>query len=241
MRRLVFSVVALLLATTAFSQTICIDPGHPSEVGSGTKGKKLTELSLAWQLAKRLEKKLLEVGYKVVLTKKSEKEFVTNKARALIANQAGAALSVRLHADAGTGTGFAVYYPDRQGKVDGVTGPAIPLLRKIRPMASTFHRIFASTLRGELKDNGLKPDKATAVGAKHGALKGSIHSTVPVVLVEMCVLQNPKDEAWISQPANQDKMAEALAHATMQAVGKVPRKKRFPLQYGNIRTDGKPL
>jgi len=48
-------------------------------------------------------------------------------------------------------------------------------------------------------------------------LTGSIFSQVPVVLAEMCVLSNRKDEAFILQEKNQDQLARAMA-AGVQAV-----------------------
>jgi hypothetical protein len=70
----------------ACGQTICIDPGHPSEVGSGTEGKRSTEKQVAWAIAQDLTKKLREYGYAVVLTKARENQNVKNRRRAEIAN-----------------------------------------------------------------------------------------------------------------------------------------------------------
>src|SRR5579862_4872193 len=100
-----------LLATCCFSpaQIICIDPGHPSEVGQGTTGKKLSEIHAAWVEAQLLKQLLEKQGFTVKLTKASEKEYVRNRARAEVANQAHADLMVRLHCDASSGSGFASY------------------------------------------------------------------------------------------------------------------------------------
>src|SRR5437870_442584 len=82
---------------------ICIDPGHPSENGVGTKGKRLTELEIAWKVAKELHVLLDRAEYIVVMTKAKKGQKVTNKERAEIANEAGAFLMLRLHCDAATG------------------------------------------------------------------------------------------------------------------------------------------
>jgi len=37
---------------------IVLDPGHPSEVGRGTKGKYITEIDAAWQVSQELSKPL---------------------------------------------------------------------------------------------------------------------------------------------------------------------------------------
>lgn len=211
---------ALAAMQVAAAPIICIDPGHPSEVGRGTKGKKITEIQAAWKVAKLLEKNLVGKGYKVVLTKKSVNEYVENKQRSAIANKAKAALMVRLHCDAQGGSGFAVYYPTQKGKVDGVTGPDQSVLDKSKEIAPVFHKALKAKLSGKLNDNGLMSDKKTLVGSKYGALKGSIHSQVPVVLVEMVRLTNKSDDAFIASAAGQKLMADALTEAVDKSVGK---------------------
>lgn len=213
--------MALFLASLAAAQNrpvICIDPGHPSEVGRGTHGKLLSEVHVVWQVAVLLKKKLETDGYRVVLTKQSEEETVKNRRRAEIANDANAALLVRLHCDAEGGRGFGSYYPSRQGTAQGRTGPSQDVLERSLAMARPFHAAAAASLRGLVPDRGLKTDLATAVGAKQGALTGSIFSEVPVVLVEMLVLTNPKDEAVALRPGGMDRLAEALRAGVRAAV-----------------------
>lgn len=191
---------------------VCIDPGHPSENNDGgelTNG--LREVTVNWEVALLLRRELESDGFTVVMTKKSEGEFVTNKDRAEIANRAQAGLLLRLHADAGKASGFTVYYPRRQGTSHGVTGPAEDVLRKSKSAAHAFHPAFAQTLRGQLKDNGLRGDEETFIGGKQGALSGSIFSKVPTILVEMVFLTTPQDAEWIKQPSNKKRMAEAIA------------------------------
>ncbi|HWD39199.1 MAG TPA: N-acetylmuramoyl-L-alanine amidase [Fimbriimonas sp.] len=200
--------------------TICIDPGHPSEVGRGTRGRHVTEIQVAWRVAIRLKSDLEKHGVRVVMTKRTEEEFVRNRKRAAIANAASADLMVRLHCDSASGSGCTTYYPDQQGSSEGVRGPSRDLLQRIKPMARRFHKILAADLRVVLADNGLKGDEYTAVGRRQGALTGSIFSKVPVVLVEMVVLTNDRDEAFVERPAGLQKLAEALADASLAALEK---------------------
>lgn len=217
-----FPLVALfaLLTAVGAAQTVCIDPGHPSEVGVGTRGKKLTEVGVAWEVAKALQIRLRREGIDVILTKQSQNEKVLNKRRAEIANEVHAALSIRLHCDASNGTGFAVYYPAKKGTVDKVTGPSEDVMRSSGEAATKFHTAMAAALKGKLHDEGLKTDSQTAVGSKQGALTGSIYSEVPVLLVEMVVLTNSKDEAFIASKAGRAAMVEALAKGVLAALGK---------------------
>jgi len=197
---------------------ICIDPGHPSEVGSGTHGRHITEIEAAWQVAQRLQSELRARGMKVVLTKHKEHEFVRNRKRAEIANQNHADYMVRLHCDSDAGTGIASYAPDRQGAIDGVTGPSKVVIKESQKMGLAFHMAMVKSLDGKLKDRGFLPDTSTAVGRKHHALIGSIFSKEPVVLVEMCVLTNPKDEKFIRDPKNQAVLAKAMADGVQAAL-----------------------
>ncbi len=202
----------------ASAQVVCIDPGHPSEVGEGTTGRKLSEMHAVWVEAVLLKQRLEAQGITVVMTKKSEKEFVRNRARAEVANKAHADFMIRLHCDSSSGSGFASYVPTQAGVSEGVRGPSLTVIRGSNNMGRAFHEAFAASLKGKLRDNGLKSDLATAVGAKQGALTGSVFSKVPVVLVEMVVLTNRKDEAFLSSKAGQAAMADALASGVLAAL-----------------------
>jgi N-acetylmuramoyl-L-alanine amidase len=197
---------------------ICIDPGHPSEVGRGTSGKRITEIRAAWLVATDLADRLKADGYAVVLTKKSEDQLLKNPDRAKIANRFHASLMVRLHCDANDGSGFAVYYPDRVGKFGQKKGPSRRVLKLTQPIARKFHEALAWELQGELADNGLKSDAETAVGLRYGALIGSIYSEVPTVLVEMVNLKNAKDESFIASVEGRMVMAKALLKAIESSV-----------------------
>jgi len=195
---------------------ICLDPGHPSEVGVGTEGRRLTEVGVAWTIALRLCALLTAAGAEVRLTKGAEREYVTNRRRAEIANDFHADLLLRLHCDAEGRSGTAVFYPDRQGRDrTGFVGPSREVLAATAKIAPVFHRALMRALAGTpLRDRGLMPDIRSAVGAKQGALTGSIRSQVPVLLVEMAVITTPSDEAFLASPAGHERMAQALASAT---------------------------
>ena len=191
---------------------VAIDPGHPSEVSSGaTIQNGTTEVHNAWVVARRLETLLRERGYEVVLTKRSEMQLVRNVERAEIGNRARAALMVRLHCDASSDSGFALYYPDRQGTAEGRTGPTKEIRRRSASAAAAMHAGMAPVLARHLKDGGVRGESRTLVGSRQGALTGSIFSEVPVVLVEMVTLSNARDAAFITSDRGRDLMARALA------------------------------
>ena len=203
----------------AMQPIVCIDPGHPSEVSSGAELQNgTTEVHIAWMVSLKLQKALQAQGCKVVLTKSKEDELVKNKERAQIANAAGAALMIRLHCDATADSGYALYYPDRQGTKEGVTGPTPEVMQRSHQAAEAIHAAMATLLTGVLKDGGVRGDSKTLIGSKQGALTGSIFSQVPVVTIEMVVLSNKADAAFIKSKSGQQQMAQALAAGVMKFV-----------------------
>jgi N-acetylmuramoyl-L-alanine amidase len=192
--------------------TIVIDPGHPSEVSSGaTVHNGTSEVRIAWLVAQRLATLLRAQGYRVVLTKPAERTMVPNADRARIGNEADAALVVRLHCDDSPDSGYAIYYPDRKGTVQGHTGPSEAVMRASAAAAESLHVSMSRLLGGKLKDGGVRGDSKTAIGEQQGALTGSILSSVPVVLVEMVTLSNAHDASFIKREAGQSMMARAIA------------------------------
>jgi N-acetylmuramoyl-L-alanine amidase len=191
---------------------ICIDPGHPSETSAGTVSRDgtLTERHVDWVVALRLRDLLEQSGYRVVLTKSSEQEMVTNQKRAEIANDAHAALFLRLHCDSAATNGLAIYYPDRQGRSHGVVGPSEQVIRDSRSAAVAMHAAVIDALTGKLRDRGVHGESATRIGARQGALTGSIYAHVPAVTVEMVVLDNAHDFALARTESGQNLLARAL-------------------------------
>jgi N-acetylmuramoyl-L-alanine amidase len=190
---------------------IAIDPGHPSETSQGASGSAgATEIDVNWDIAQRLRTLLESEGYRVVLTKLVKEELVTNRHRAEVGTLHGADVMVRLHCDAGEHRGTATFYPDRQGQRWGVTGPSQEVIDGSAAFAGVFHPAMIAALGSGWPDLGIKGDSKTFVGSQQGALTGSIFSTIPVVTVEMAVITEPEDEAFIGSPLGQDRMAQAI-------------------------------
>lgn len=211
------------LAISGFTQTICIDPGHISDASPGCRGKHITEVHANWVIANLLKRNLLHHGYKVVMTKRSEGEVVSNKERAEIANRVHAALFIRLHCDSGSGTGYAIYVPTHIGRLkNGIKGPSSLVIKESEMVASRFHRGFHFGIGNLLRDNGVKGDDKTYIGSKQGALTGSIYSKVPVILIEMLVLTNPHDEEIMLNPKDRNRIAAALCAGIISAIPPTP-------------------
>jgi N-acetylmuramoyl-L-alanine amidase len=198
---------------------VCLDPGHPSENNDGAIIQNgLTEVAVNWQVAKRLRELLKVQGFAVIMTKNTQDQYVDNKTRAQIANQAKSHLFLRLHCDSANGRvqGITFYYPDKQGTKDGKTGPPKAIISKSAQASFIIHAKTMEKLGRSLKDRGIKGESDTLIGGSpQGALTASIYSEVPVITVEMVFLDNPSDAEFIRNVNNQQKMAEALKEGIM--------------------------
>ena len=217
--------IALLFFCAALpvcaAPVICIDPGH-SKATVGTRGRKLIEYQICWTMALKLKAELTKRGYAVVLAKPNRDVNTPTEDRARLASKVHAALFLRLHCDAGNESGIATFFPAQQGTALGTTGPAPAVLKASRQAAHLFHHDLIKTLHGALHNRGIRTDAQTAVGSKQGgALTGSIFSEVPVILVEMCVLQQKNDEAFLASPHGQNLLTRALADG-VQAAAPLP-------------------
>ncbi|OGR78148.1 MAG: hypothetical protein A2X32_01965 [Elusimicrobia bacterium GWC2_64_44] len=198
---------------------VCVDPGHPNTFNSATSMVNGTnENRINWQVGVRLERQLKEAGYEVVMTRNAELHSVENKDRARICNAARAALVVHLHCESTPGTGFALYYPDRQGVYDykndpenGFRGPSAQVQSDSRAFSSAMFNAMRGELAGTLAAQGVYGDSRTAVGSNQGALTFSIFSEIPTLTIEMVVLTNKKDAEFIKAAAGQEKMAASIA------------------------------
>jgi N-acetylmuramoyl-L-alanine amidase len=203
---------------------IAIDPGHPSETSGGCAHHGLKEVEICWEVALRLQQLIAaEPTLTSVLTKPAVGTLVTNRERAEIANKAGAAIMVRLHCDSANGSGCTVYYPDKQGTVQGVTGPSEAVIAQSRLAAESLQNGLAGVLASHLKMNPIKTDSMTFVGARQGALTGSIFAEVPAVVVEMVYLNNASDAAFIKESAGQDLLARGILAGIKEFVSKKQR------------------
>lgn len=191
---------------------VAVDAGHPSENGHGTSSRRGTiESHITLAVARRLEALLVERGARVVMTRTGLNQVVSNQERAEIANRAGADLLVRLHCDTRAAPGTASYYPDQKGTTaDGVSGPSDEVIARSEAFARVFHPALIAAMGPGWGDVGILGDSRTAVGSRQGALTGSIYAKLPAVTVEMVSLSNGSDDAFITTPEGQQRMARAL-------------------------------
>lgn len=199
---------------------VCIDPGHQAKAnlatepigpGSATKKAKVSGgatgvvtkapehsvvLAIALKVAARLEAK----GVKVVMTRTVADVDISNSQRAKVANDAGADLSVRIHADSSTNAdlrGISTLYPADNDWVKSIENQSLEAARLVQSA------VIATT---GAADRGV---------VSRSDLTGFNFSTVPAVLVEAGFMSNPVDDRRLSDPAYQDLLADGIVAGIM--------------------------
>ncbi len=202
-------------------RTIVIDPGHGGgDPGMQNKALKLEEKSLTLDTALRLKKLLERQGYRVVLTRKDDRELArTKKAdlqkRGEMTVGARADLFISLHynsvengADRVTGVEVYSLTPQYQySHSDPDREDSTVAIANLGNRQDHWNALLAYTLHRELL-NGLK---ASDRGLKRGRLAVLRVTSAPAVLVEAGFLSNETEARKIATPAYRQKIAEAIA------------------------------
>lgn len=200
---------------------VCIDPGHqerpnlePEPIGPGAKetGPKVaagtvgvvtqqTEAALALEIALELKRELEARGVAVVLTRTTNAVDISNAERAAIANEAGADLYVRIHAEADTNgdvSGIRTLYPAGNAWVAGISAAS-------RRAAVAVQRSVVSATGAA--DHGIEP---------RADLAGFNWSRVPTVLVQCGYLSNPVEDRKLATPEYRAALARGVAAGVVQ-------------------------
>jgi N-acetylmuramoyl-L-alanine amidase len=223
----VMAVIFVLPADAAKAPVVVIDPGHDLRAnaatepigpgstirkikdGGGTRGvaSGLAEADLNLRVALRLRALLEGAGVRVVMTRTTTTgTSIGNVARARIANEAGAALFLRIHADGSTDArarGTHTLYPAlRRGWTDDVY---------------TASKRVARIVQAELVLALGFPDRGLQERAD---FTGFNWSDVPVILVEMGFMTNPHEDRLLATPGYQRRSALGLCRGTLRALAR---------------------
>jgi N-acetylmuramoyl-L-alanine amidase len=177
--------------------------------GGGTHGvvSGLTEAELNMRVAARLRPLLERAGIRVVMTRtKTAGTSMGNIARARIANRAGAALFLRIHADGSSdpsARGSHTLYPAlRRGWTDDVYAES---KRAARIVQASLVRALG------FPDRGLQ---------ERSDFTGFNWADVPVILVEMGFMTNRTDDRLLATEAYQRRAAAGLCRGTLRFLGR---------------------
>jgi N-acetylmuramoyl-L-alanine amidase len=220
-------VLLALPAQAARAPVVVLDPGHDLRAnlateaigpgssvrkikdGGGTRGvvSRLTEAELNLLIALRLRTLLERAGMRVVMTRtKTAATSIGNVARARIANLAGAALFLRIHADGSADPrtrGTHTLYPAlRRGWTDDVYS-----LSKRAAQVVQFEVVHALGF----PDRGLQ---------ERSDFTGFNWSDVPVILVELGFMTNPTEDRLLATNAYQRRAAVGLCRGMLRFLGR---------------------
>ena len=210
--------------------TVCVDAGHqgswvdmsaqePMAPGSSqTKNKATTgtsgnfsnvpEYEVNLEVSLVLEKELVSRGYNVVMTREDNDTAISNKERAELATEKGADITVRIHANGdnnSASSGALTMAPTSSNQY-----LEQDIIEKSNTLASCIidHYCDATGL-GNL--GVISSDNMT----------GTNWSTVPVAILEMGFMSNQNDDLYITNPANHETMAKAVADGIDEYFGQV--------------------
>lgn len=232
--RLAFgAIVASLLVVPAAAgkqaALVVVDPGHDlrantatEPIGPGSSERKikdgggtsgvvsgLREAELNLRVGLRLRALLERAGVPVVMTRTTTAgSSMGNVARARIANRAGAALFLRIHADGSSdpsARGTHTLHPAlRRGWTDDVYADS-----------KRAARIVQRELRAALgfPGRGLQ---------ERSDFTGFNWADVPVILVEMGFMTNPTEDRLLATAAYQRRAALGLCRGTLRYLGRAP-------------------
>lgn len=198
---------------------VCIDAGHqqqgisekePNGPGSSVMKAKLTtgtagtatglaEYQLNLSVSLLLKQELIDRGYQVIMIRETNDCPMSNAERAVFANESGAEIFVRIHANSSDN-------PEVNGAMFYAPSPANTYLTPeviaaSNTLSATMLSFFCSTTglanKGVLQDDGMT---------------GINWCTIPVTIAEMGFMSNPTEDTKMSDPAFQAVMAEGLAN-----------------------------
>ncbi len=207
---------------SASGAVVVIDPGHqgPADLsyeaigpGSDTTKYKMSkgaygvatglpesEVNLA--ISFKLQDELEARGITVVMTRTSEDVNISNIQRAVMANEAGARLFIRIHCDAfdnSSARGIHVLYP---AYIEGWTDDIYSASRRAAQLAQSA--LVSAT---GAQDRGLD---------ERDDMTGFNWSDVPVIMPELGFMTNPEEDRLLATSSYQQKIAVALAEATVR-------------------------
>lgn len=180
-----------------------IGPGASAtkaKVTSGTSGcvTGLPEYKLNLTVSLKLKEELIKRGYEIVMIRENHEVNMSNQERAAIANDSGAEIFVRIHANSSNNS--------------GVSGALT--------ICPTANNPYISNLYTECKDlsTSVINHIVSSTGASNkGVLEldnmsGINWCKIPVTIVEMGFMSNPAEDQLLADDSYQNKMVQGIAN-----------------------------
>lgn len=197
-------------------RTIVIDPGHQlhavsalepigpgarekkKKVSGGTMGRwsRLPEYELNLRVGLKLRDELISRGYRVVMTRTTNRVNLSNIQRAKIANRAHADAFLRIHANGSTDR-------SRQG--------AFTICQTRRNRYVNLYRKSCALAKAVIRGIGRSTGRKTRGVWRTDRMTGINWSKVPVTIVEMGYMTNRKEDLLLADGHYQDKIVDGIA------------------------------
>ena len=185
----------------ANTDTEPIGPGSSTKkakVSSGTQGSYtgVPEYKLNLVIAKKVKKELLARGYEVTMIREKNNVNLSNKERAELANESGADLFIRIHADGSEDSsvhGISTLYPSKDN----------PYVSKLSKDSYALSKAIVDAM-------------CESTGAKNrGAIprddmSGINWCSLPVTIIEMGYMSNKKEDELMQTQKYQDKLVQGI-------------------------------
>ena len=203
------------IVINAPARIVVLDPGHGG-VDSGTRGargEREKDFTLDWAL--RTERLLTNVGWRVVLTRRSDVD-VSLMERVAIADRVRANLFISLHFNSAAPhpgpSGVETYYLTPAGEPSTLSRGYTDDVRITFPnnMFDRANTQLAAKLHREL----VNETHAIDAGIRHARFMGVLRTQQrPAVLIEGGYLSNPAEMTQIASANYRQRLAEAVAKA----------------------------
>ena len=234
------------------SRVVVVDAGHggPDNGMTGPigKGPRIAEKDITLDVAKKVASALRARGMTVVMTRTTD-TLIALSDRGRIANRSHGDLFLSIHVNAanpnwkdpGAARGFETYFlaeakTEEALRVERMENEAVrfetgvhapkgdPLAFIINDMAQNEHLRESSDLAGSVQDALARVHPAPGRGVKQANFAVLRTSFMPAVLIEIGFGTNVADAAFISASARQQRIANAIADATVGYLNRYERR-----------------
>lgn len=195
---------------------IVIDPGHQKQasaqlepigpgakdmkarVSSGTQGVHtgLAEYELTLELSLQLEQELVRRGYRVLLTRRTHEVDLSNMERALLANDAGADVFLRIHAN---------------GSEDPEKTGLLTICQTAKDPYGSGQYVKSRRLAEDILAAMEKTTAASGKVWETDSMSGINWARVPVTIIEVGYMSNPEEDRSLSEEAYRNQLVQGMA------------------------------
>ena len=198
--------------------TVIIDPGHGGH-DSGARNRVSLEKDLNLQVARLLRSKLLKAGYKVVMTRETDR-YLTLQERVQIANRYRNAVFVSIHFNDGSSSANGI-----ETFTLAPAGTSSSMSRNVRRDAlagnsqDSSNIALATAVQGNLirgkksVTKGMRPFDRGIKRARYSVLCTIQH---PAILVECGFLSNAREATLARTESYRDFLAESICSGILQ-------------------------